>query len=301
MRGLVLVLAAAATPVAAALAGAAGQPGGGGRIVFASERAPNLIVDELLAVAPVAKAPPALVARMPRGAVPDPIARRIASATYDRATGGGRLVVSAANGSSPRVVATSPYAIEEPVWSPDGSSIAFEISDSSPCGPGDHGCANAQLWVVGADGTRLRKVSDRARYPVWSPDGKRLAFRGQYTYYDDAGLLWVAGSDGAGARRLSGLYDVSAIGWAPKGDRIAFARRGVVRVVPSRGGRSRAIGPGLDLAWSSDGRALAVVRADGQSGQSLWLVRPSGRVLRRIAVAASCPVVAASPRRARGA
>ena len=61
-----------------------------------------------------------------------------------------------------------------PSYSPDGKEIAF-ISNRS---------GHFELWLMAADGRRLRRITDLARSgyeawfdrPAWSPDGRRLAF-----------------------------------------------------------------------------------------------------------------------------
>ena len=55
-------------------------------------------------------------------------------------------------------------------WSPDGTRIAFSLSNDICC---------ADIWVADADGsnprnlTRSRAIDDRS--PAWSPDGRRIA------------------------------------------------------------------------------------------------------------------------------
>jgi hypothetical protein len=57
-----------------------------------------------------------------------------------------------------------------PVWSPDGSRLAFtSIRDG-----------NEEIYVMNADGGDVQRLTDHAgldRAPVWSPDGTRLAFQ----------------------------------------------------------------------------------------------------------------------------
>ena len=103
-----------------------------------------------------------------------------------------------------------------PVWSPDGSRIAFLSS---------RGGNRANIYVMNADGSGLRRLTADSvfvAYPYsWSPDGSRLAFAGgQYT-----GHIFVVTADGSSLTRLTS--DTAADGspaWSPDGTRIAFVR-----------------------------------------------------------------------------
>ena len=87
---------------------------------------------------------------------------------------------------------------ENPIVSPDGRLIAYESSD-----PTDHTYVNRRLYVMNADGSNARSVSDdfdrRFRRTIWAPDGS-----GVYLTADNAGTrdLYFASLDD-GVRRVT--------------------------------------------------------------------------------------------------
>jgi Tol biopolymer transport system component len=102
----------------------------------------------------------------------------------------------------------------EPVWSPDGTKIAFgRFTDDDE---------HWSLYVINADGTGVRQLTPPsldAYRAAWSPDGRRLAF---HAGEDD---LYVADADGNGRVHLArGLTRETRISWAPDGNRLAVTR-----------------------------------------------------------------------------
>jgi Tol biopolymer transport system component len=63
-----------------------------------------------------------------------------------------------------------------PVWSPDGTRVAFESDRGGTDG-------RYAIFVIGRDGAGLTQVTDyalNANHPVWSVDGRRMVFAGLY-------------------------------------------------------------------------------------------------------------------------
>ena len=103
----------------------------------------------------------------------------------------------------------------EPVWSPDGTKIAFRSTLPGPYG--DYG----RIFVVNRDGTGLRQVSPEVAAtdyvydgsPSWAPDGKRLVFSRN-------GVLYLINVDGTGL--ISTGVTGESPSWSPDGTQIAY-------------------------------------------------------------------------------
>ncbi|HEY1329949.1 MAG TPA: hypothetical protein VGH10_00570 [Actinomycetota bacterium] len=164
--------------------------------------------------------------------------------------------------------------LAEPVWSPDGTRIAF--SDEGVLLEIGLTISPSPLWVVNADGTGLTQLTDRNCWPysaatadrpcytdtspAWSPDGTEIAFsrftfRGPLqpppTVTDQNGVFVIA-PDGSDVRpvwncpltRAQSYCQLTPPAWSPDGAEIGFVPgigAPVIDVVPASCGSPRSV------------------------------------------------------------
>jgi TolB protein len=161
-----------------------------------------------------------------------------------------------------------------PVWSPDGSQIAFRSDVETPAGLVD------RIFIINADGSGLRQLtpddpgSDDA--PSWSPDGARLVFTRD-------GVLQVITADGTGLTSLGNIDHASEPDWSPDGTRIAYGTSAGLRIRNADGSTPVALTSGQDghPRWAPDNLRLVFSRiVDGKS--QLYIVNADGSGERRL-------------------
>ncbi len=105
----------------------------------------------------------------------------------------------------------------DPVWSPDGSQIAFVQT---------HDCMNGgcqtDIAIMNADGSNAVRLTESGdnESPTWSPDSTRIAFMSRREGQSD---IFVMRRDGSGQTNLTNnpAEDMDPA-WSPAGNRIAF-------------------------------------------------------------------------------
>lgn len=133
--------------------------------------------------------------------------------------GNSKIYVMNADGSDQRNLTNNAAGDFEPVWSPDGTRIAFSRYTS--------GNDDDEIYVMDADGSNLINLTNDESTtdlsPTWSPDGTKIAYaRKEYTSgYEE---IYVMDADG---RNLINLTNSESVGdrepaWSPDGSKIAF-------------------------------------------------------------------------------
>lgn len=158
----------------------------------------------------------------------------------------------------------SPDDDTQPSYSPDGEWIAFR---SERQGGG--------IFVMGATGESVRKVSNMGYYPDWSPDGKEIIFSSRlvadpFSRGGNVKLYAVNVATGE-TREITAGQDTVQPRWSPTGRRIAYwgrdrsPQRDIWTVSP-RGGEPVRVTNDAALdwnpVWSPDSKKLAGWSAD---------------------------------------
>lgn len=219
------------------------------------------------------------------------------------------LYVVGIDGNNLRRLSTSSVGVAEPVWSPDGSKIAYlrgydttygGLANLSGCGP--------EIYVIDVFSARETNLTQGAGGvdPTWSPDGTRIAFssarNGNYEIY----MMPVDGSE---LKQLTTTEWAEAEpAWSPDGKRIAYTsnlRRGTfacgfmstgrpldglseertsIFIMTDEGTNHTKLAMssgGMEPAWSPDGSRLALV-INSKGGFQIYVINANGTNLTRL-------------------
>ncbi len=155
--------------------------------------------------------------------------------------------------------------LEEPIWSPDGTRLAFVLGSSE---------SNDKIEVANSNGTTATPlvVTEHGMHPSWSPDSAKIAF----SYLEHIETTVADGS--AFPTRVAGAEGKEPV-WSPDGSRIAFGERAGFEIVNlgiiSPGGGTPITLPSgaqfIFASWSPSGSQL-VYHVSGGGEDTHWRV-----------------------------
>ena len=156
-------------------------------------------------------------------------------------------------------------------YSPDGSQLAFHESDDL-----------GGIFVAGATGESVRRLTETGFNPAWSPDGQQIAFGTEEIFEPQSRLgessVYVVPATGGAPRKVSD-GDAAQPYFSPSGERLVYwSNRGGQRdifTVAVAGGTAVAItnDAAVDWSpvWSPDGRFIYFA-SDRGGAMNLWRI-----------------------------
>src|SRR5262249_37434463 len=134
-----------------------------------------------------------------------------------------------------------------PAYSPDGASIAFHKSDAA-----------GGIYVAGATGESVRRLTDFGFEPAWSPDGKQIAFTSEeiadpYARKAESSI-YIVNVAGGTPRKLAVEGDAVQPAWSPSRQRLVYwsnagGQRDIYTVASTGGARVAITNDGA-VDWS---------------------------------------------------
>lgn len=125
------------------------------------------------------------------------------------------------NGNDLKRLTNSPWADSEPMWSPDGTRIAFEGLDIHS--------ASKNIYIMDSDGNNKHTLTTEPgfnSFPVWSPDGQKIVYKSSPTGNPNIGDLYVMNADGSNKVKISEGQGVFVFrSWSPDNNKIIYVRQ----------------------------------------------------------------------------
>ena len=191
---------------------------------------------------------------------------------------------------TPGVRDVPPFSLgggEDYAISPDGDEVCFVMNPDDALATS----TNSELFVVPMGGGQAKKISlnpGADNSPVYSPDGKFIAFRAQIRAgceSDRWRLMVLDRAAGKVANLTEGLDRwVNSVAWAPDSSRLFFTvedrGRQAIQFVAATGGAARiAVGGDShldDIRFTADGKTMVYTGVTGSSPLEIYRAQSSG-------------------------
>ena len=184
------------------------------------------------------------------------------------AYGGSLWVVGRDGGEARRLVTGDPGAASGPLFSPDGTLVAFTGNFDG----------NQDVYVVPAGGGEPRRLTNHPDTDVavgWSPDGKRILFRSGREAYSRFERLLTVGLDGGLPEALplpmgvQGSFspDATQLAYVPRWNRRLGAGDAYIAIKQYQGGKTSPIW----IAQLADSSVTPLPRGNSNDSNPMWV------------------------------
>jgi Tol biopolymer transport system component len=176
-------------------------------------------------------------------------------------------------------------------WSPDGSRLALSFGDAE----------SSDIYIVSVDGKHTRRITDSHGInvrPVWSPDGKRIAYV-SFVQQDNkmVASAYIMESDGTNKKQIGNVnpYEVS---WSEDGKSLLLQSTEGLTLASADGNitvdlRNRVI-QSQDAVFTPDGKEV-MFRSNHEGPWFLYAVDLNGANIRRASGNLSASMFCLSP------
>lgn len=193
-------------------------------------------------------------------------------------------VISVEGGPPVNLTNTPEWTESNPTWSPDGQRIAYDRGQDPAPDPLDPLLSKHDIYIMNADGTDpLNLTHNPGQYyshrPVWSPDGRHLAFIASKPEGDLAITdLYLMNADGTNLLNLTASLDndPTTYEWSADGQQLKFSTFDDNSYIVKADGTGLAQVtmprlPGSDFSsnvtWSPDGQQLVFATTSAGLGR----------------------------------
>jgi TolB protein len=170
-----------------------------------------------------------------------------------------------------------------PVWSPDGTRIAFASNRDQPGG--------SDIYVMNPDGSGVKRLTTGRGVinitPTWSPTGNQIAFTSDRT---GSKQIWTMDADGLSQRQLTHEEEVDRPTWSPAPyNEIAYSAKtgpgNDIKIMDVATLKTRLLTDGIgnneSPAFSPNGRHIAFTSSRAGKNQ-IFTISRTGQDLKQI-------------------
>ncbi len=176
-------------------------------------------------------------------------------------------------------------------WSPDGSNLALAFGDQQA----------SDIYIASLNGRHTRRITDSHAInikPVWSPDGKRIAFISIDPQSEGgASSAYLIDADGTSKRRVSDL-NVYEVSWSTSGKSLLIqSADGLSLAYPDENRTVRltnVVVQPRDAVFTPDGQGV-MFRSNHEEDWYLYRINLNGGNLRKISSRLSASTFCLSP------